>query len=337
MNKYLDFLQQIDNTNIPKNIIKIGTDCSGVDCPIQALKLLNIPFKHVFSCDNDKYSKINILHNFSPDIFYDNIQTRDHSNLPKIDIYFCGFPCQTFSTLGGRAGFSDKIKGTIFFECVKTIISTIPKIFVFENVKGLLSHDDGKTFDIILETLDKLSIYNIYYKILNTIDYGIPQWRERVYIIGIIKTLDKGFSFPNPIKQKLKILDLLDDIEPIDSYYYDLTEHKKDILDQLVKNNKINDLNNSWLVNLNVSNYLRTSAMLNICPTLLAGNGGDCIYYLTSHKRRLTTTEYMRLQGFDPKFKSIVSRSQTYKQIGNGMSVNIICFILNSIFNCVDL
>lgn len=338
MSKYLDYLNDVSLKYVPKKELAIGTDCSGTEAPIQAFKLMNIKHKHVFSSDNDKYVKQNIEFNYKPEMFFDNISTRNHKILPKLDVYVCGFPCQSFSMLGKRLGFDDKIKGTIFFDCFSTIKYTHPTVFVLENVKGLLNHDNGQTFATIIDCLNSLKTYNIYYKILNTNDYGIPQNRERVYIIGINKTHDKGFKYPNPIPLNIGVNDLLDDhINPDDHefIYRPITEHMHDVLEELVKNNKIDDLRKPWIVNLNVSTAQRTTPMLNISPTLLAGNGAGCIFYITSLHRHMTPTEYMKLQGFHPKFTSIVGHKETYKQLGNAMSVNVLCFLFSNIFKYV--
>ena len=304
---------------------------------MQALKILGVNYAHAFSSDNDDDVISNIQHNFEPKFLYNDITTRNHSKLPKLDIYVCGFPCQAFSLLGKRKGFNDEIKGTIFFDCYQTIRHTRPTVFILENVKGLVNHDQQRTFQTILRYLKSLKNYNIYYSILNTCDYGIPQNRERVYIIGIDKTHDKGFQFPQPIPLEIGLVDILDKhIKHDQEYLYNsLTPHKIDIVKTLVNNGKIVDLRKPWVVNLNVSSAERTTPMLNISPTLLAGHGTGCIYYLTSHNRLLTTNEYMKLQGFHPEFVSVVSRQQTYKQAGNAMSVNVLCFIFMSIFKSV--
>lgn len=316
--------------------LTIGTDCSGTEAPIQALQLLNIKYDHIFSSDNDKFVKQNIKFNFKPRIFFDDIKIRDHSLLPKLDIYVCGFPCQSFSSLGKRLGFDDKIKGTIFFDCFNTIKSTTPTVFILENVKGLINHDKGNTFRTILDCLFSLGNYNIYYKILNTKNYGIPQNRERIYIVGIDKQHDNGFKYPEPIPLKNNIIDLLDNEQQIsDSNRRPLTPHMNDVLNELVNIGKIKDLTKPWIVNLNVSSARRTTPMLNLSPTLLAGNG-SCIFYLTSHHRYLTPTEYMKLQGFNPKFISIVGNKETYKQAGNAMSVNVLYHLFNNIFKYVN-
>jgi len=339
MNKnHLHFLKHINTPefkDLKKKMkpLKIGTDCSGIEAPLQALELLKIPYKHIFSCDNDKHVIENIKGNYNPEIIYEDIFNRDYKTLPKLDGYIAGFPCQTFSTLGKRAGFNE-INGTIFFCCYKAIKYTKPKFFILENVKGLLNHNKGNTFKVILDKLDKLKDYNIYWKLYNTKDYGIPQNRERIYIIGIKKKYDHNFKYPEPIKLEVFVKDIL--IKgPVDNKFGYLTEHKTNLLQNLIKSNKIDTFKKDWSVNLNVSNYKRCGQMLKICPCLLAGNGGDCIYYLTSIKRRYTPREYLNLQGFNTTFKQCVSNSKMYKQVGNSMSVNVLCFIYKSIFESI--
>lgn len=315
----------------------VGTDCSGIEAPIQALELLGIPHKHLFSCDNDPHVVNSIKANYNPKYIFKDIMTRDHSKLPKLDLYVAGFPCQSFSLLGKRDGFEDPIKGTVFFECWDTIRYTKPKIFILENVKGLINHDNGNTFGIIMKYLNLLQNYNIYYDIYNTKDYGIPQNRERIYIIGLDKSVFKQkFIKPKPIPLEINVMDLVDTRLGPNTTFGELTEHKLDILEELLKNGKIDDLNEPWSVNLNVSSSKRTNPMKYICPCLLAGNGGDCVYYLTSIRRRYTPKEYLKLQGFPDTFKQEVSNSKLYKQVGNSMSVNVLCFIYQQIFKLIN-
>lgn len=336
---YLKYINGKELTRIlPKKTLIVGTDCSGIEAPIQALNLMGVKFHHAFSSDIDEYVRENINHNYDPDLIFDDITTRDHSKLPKLDLYIAGFPCQTFSMLGKRMGFDDEIKGTIFFDCHQTIQHTSPTVFILENVKGLINHNGGRTFDIILNVLRRSGKYNVDYFVLNTLDYGIPQNRERVFIVGIKKLHQiKHLREPTPVPLEIGITDILDnkDKDLIDPYYTNLTEHKIDILSELIRNGKIDSLDDPWLVNLNVSKSERTNPMLNVSPTLLAGNGGDCIYYLTSHRRRLTPNEYLRLQGFHD-FESVVPRTKLYKQIGNSMSVNVLVFLFQEIFKSVE-
>ena len=188
-------------------MLTIGTDFSGIGAPEQALKKLGIEYKSVFACDIDKYAKQSFLVNYNTENWYDDITKRDHTKTPYCDLYVAGFPCQAFSVAGKRKGFNDT-RGTLFFDLFQYIKLQRPKYFILENVKGLVRHDKGNTFKVIMDSLESLN-YTIYHKVLNTKDYGIPQNRERIFIVGFSDT--HTFEWPDPIELKLKIEDLLQD------------------------------------------------------------------------------------------------------------------------------
>lgn len=133
--------------------MKVGTDFSGIGSPEMALKLLNIEHEQVFACEIDKYARksFEAIHG-KPQTFYKDITKRDHSEIPELDLYVAGFPCQAFSMAGKRKGFDD-VRGTLFFNVAEFIKINQPKCFILENVKGLLSHDGGKTFQTIISLL----------------------------------------------------------------------------------------------------------------------------------------------------------------------------------------
>ncbi|MHB1952622.1 MAG: DNA (cytosine-5-)-methyltransferase [Sulfobacillus sp.] len=303
--------------------LRVGTDCSGIEAPLQALEIFGLPLVHEFSCDNDPRVRESIRCNYRPRRLYNDILTRDHSRLPKLDLYVAGFPCQAFSHLGFRGGFYDyKGRGLIFFECAETIRQTEPEIFLLENVKGLVTHDGGHTFATVLDVLHKLQQWDIYYEVLNTRDYGLPQNRERVYIVGLKKGRFAKFIFPSPIPLETTFQDLIESGLP----HTPLTPHKIQIIHDLQKRGM--NLNDDWLVNLNCSSHLRSSPMKDVCPCLMASGA---IYYLTSERRNLTPTEFLRLQGFH-RFRTTVLPNHVYSQAGNSMSVPVICFILQQVF-----
>lgn len=203
--------------------LKFGSDFSGIGAPELALKNLNIPIKKIFACEIDKFARksFTAIHG-DEGVFYNDITKRNHSEVEKLDLYVAGFPCQAFSMAGSRKGFDD-VRGTLFFNVAEFIKINKPETFVLENVKGLISHDSGKTFQTILSLLsdgggtvnkqmfipyftDGLG-YHIYYNVLNTKDFEIPQNRERVFIIGFKKF--RNFSFPVPMPLKLKLKDFL--------------------------------------------------------------------------------------------------------------------------------
>jgi len=295
-------------------MIRIGTDCSGIESPIQALKKMKIKFSHEFSCEIDKYARQSILANYKPKILFTDITKK--RKLPDIDLYVCGFPCQSFSTAGYRKGMDDP-RGTIFYDCLKVIKTKQPSVFILENVKGLLSHDNGKTFNIILNNLKKLK-YHIYYKVLNTKDYGIPQNRERVFIIGIRKDKQiKKFEFP-----KMKKMGSIND-------YID----KKITLKDKPQSSKIDFIKKSKGVFLDLCfiKFYNPTWFTKYSPTLNTGNGLWC----RPMNRYATIKELLSLQGFPKNFKQVVSDTQMKKQIGNSMSVNVLIELFKCIFNSV--
>lgn len=329
MNKHLDFLKYIPNFIKPIKNLDVATDCSGIEAPLMALKLLKINFQQQWASDIDPYCIETMKLNYDTPIlgYFDDMMKRDNSKLPSVDIYIAGFPCQAFSICGLRQGFNDKNKGTIFFGCLDVIKNTSPKVFILENVKGLVFHDKKNTFKIVLDELNNLGNYSISYKVMNTCDYGIPQSRNRIYIVGIRKDVQKSsFIFPDPISMQ-NIDDYLDTFIQSELIF---TEHQKQLLNDLVTHNKIN-LSENYFVNLQVSNYTWARANKDKCPCLMT-NG--CIYSI-KRKRNLTIDELKRLQGFPNDFKFNCSKTKAKSQIGNSMSTCVLAFIFANLMNCV--
>lgn len=297
-------------------MLRVGTDCSGIEAPIQALKKLKIPFSHEFSCDNDIYCQHSIKANYSPKILFTDITKRKLSDVPDIDLYICGFPCQPFSSAGLRKGVYD-IRGTIFYYCIQTIKKKLPTFFILENVRGLTTIDNGMVFEHILTLLKNIKKYNIYWEILNTKDYGIPQNRERVFIIGILKSYDTKFEWPS----KCKLKNLYDFIDTTDIQKQYIPPHLKNsnFFKQLPKNAifvNIGFLQNKYISSDKISPCLTTSNQLWCVPLC----------------RKANVKEYLKLQGFPLTFKQVVSDTQLKKQIGNSMSVNILYHIFKNLF-----
>ena len=204
--------------------MKIGTDFSGIGAPEMALKYLGINFDSIFACEIDKYARQSFEQLHNPQTFYNDITARNHKEVEQLDLYVAGFPCQSFSTAGKRKGF-EETRGTLFFNVAEFIKENQPKTFILENVKGLLSHDKGKTFQTIVDILSngggtqngQISLdmfedglgYHIYWKVLNTKNYGIPQNRERIFIVGFKDFRD--FNFPKEMPLELKLVDMLQD------------------------------------------------------------------------------------------------------------------------------
>jgi len=320
---------------MPKKLI-LGSDCCGIEAIIFALKKAKIPFIHKFSCDSDKNVKKSVLANFKPEIFYDNIFGRDIKNMPYVDLYVCGFPCQPFSLAGKKLGLNDKKNGNIFYECIKYIKAHEPKIFILENVKGLLTNDNGKTIEVIKKTLSSLKDYTVDYMLLNSMDYGLPQNRERIFIVGIRKSISKK-ALEMPKKHKLKLF--MDDIIDKCSDYpkpdrYKLTTRENKIVTRLRNyygDIDININNTPVIIDVGASDKF-VSHRVNMSPTLKATRSD---YYISNLKRKLSICEALSLQGFPKSFKVVVSDTAIYKQIGNSISVNVLYYLLKEILSSV--
>jgi len=290
---------------------RVGTDCSGIEAPIQALKNLGIKYSHEFSSELDKYVIKSIKANYNPKIIYGDMTTRNHSELPDIDLYVCGFPCQSFSLAGSKRGLDDP-RGKIFFHCVATIKAKQPKYFVLENVKGLLTLQGGEIFREMLKIFDKsLRNYKIYWKILNTKDYGIPQNRERLFIVGIRES-KTPFVWPDPLQLTERELErkLIECIDFSDTCAVPIPTTRRELFERIP--------NNSKFINMCFSKAsFIASGIVSPCLTT---SGSWCVPL----HRYANVKEYLALQGFPTDFKQVVSDTQLKKQIGNSISVCIL-------------
>lgn len=212
-------------------MIKVGSDFSGVGAFDQALIRLGIDYETVFACDMDKYARQTYIHNYGEPKYYpENVYDREIPTEP-LDIFMTSPPCQSFSLAGKRLGEDDE-RGILFYNSHEFIQKNKPRYFIFENVKGLLSDSDGKTFRAWVAFLGGKSIngnpvlfpheksvpYHIYYKVLNAKDYGIPQNRERVFIVGIRDDEDNNFTWPKEMFLEKRLKDVLE--SEVDEKYY---------------------------------------------------------------------------------------------------------------------
>ena len=214
-----------------KKEILVGSDFSGVGAFNQALKRLGIEYKELFACDMDKYARQTFIHNYGEPLYYPtDVYERE---IPKesLDIYMTSPPCQAFSLAGKRLGKDDK-RGILFFNSHEFIQVNKPRYFIFENVKGLLSDDGGKTFNEWVNMLGGKSVngvpvlfpyadsvpYHLYWKVLNAKHHGVPQNRERVFLIGIRDDKDNNFSFPAEEHLTKRLKDVLEN--EVDEKYF---------------------------------------------------------------------------------------------------------------------
>jgi DNA (cytosine-5)-methyltransferase 1 len=214
-----------------KKTIKVGSDFSGVGAFDQALSRLEIDHKTIFACDMDKYARTTYIHNYGePNYYPTNVYERI---IPEesLDLYLSSPPCQSFSLAGKREGKNDK-RGILFFNSHEFIATNKPRFFIFENVKGLLSDDNGNTFQEWINMLGGKSInglpvifpyedsvpYHVYWQVLNSKKHGVPQNRERVFIIGIRDDHDNTFRFPVEEHLTKKLKDVLEN--NVDEKYF---------------------------------------------------------------------------------------------------------------------
>ena len=271
-------------------------------------------FSTVFANDIDPRSQRTYEVN-TPNIKFEckSLVDIDPNELPEFDCLTGGFPCQPFSVSGKGLGFEDT-RGTLFFNIAEILRVKRPQMFLLENVKQLYHHDGGRTFKRILEVLEDDLGYTVHTDVLNTLDYGLPQNRQRVFIVGFRDQTD--FKFPEPTKLFLTVKDLLDDVVD-DSYYYEKGHKHYDLISKYVTDP---DKVYQWRWS-----YVRENKK-NVCPTLLASYMQPTLIKQGSRIRGITPQEGLRLQGFPDSFKfpEEFKDRDKWHQIGNSVSVPVI-------------
>jgi len=286
-------------------------------------------FKISWANEIDKNACITYRLNHSHKLIEKDIRELDPKDVEKIDILVGGFPCQAFSIAGYRKGFGDD-RGNVFFEILRFIDELDPQIIFLENVKNLHTHDKGNTFKVIKQELEDRGFY-LHYKVLNSCDFGVPQNRERIYIVGFKdKQTYDNFSFPQPKKLTKTINDLLD--KGVDkSFYYTSSRY----YEQLKAEMKNKDTLYQWR-----RVYVRENKS-KLCPTLTAnmGTGGHNVpLVLDDDIRKLTPKECARFQGYPEEFRfPPIAKSHLYKQVGNSVSVPVIEAIAKEIKKALDV
>jgi DNA (cytosine-5)-methyltransferase 1 len=273
----------------------------------------------VFSSDIDQWANETYFINFG-EYPKGDITKIDSEEIPDHDILCAGFPCQPFSLAGRRLGFSDT-RGTLFFEIERILKDKNPKAFLLENVRGLVNHDNGNTFKTIKTSLTDLG-YNVFHRVLNTKDYGIPQNRERIFLVGFKDKVN--FEFPKPVKQRLLISSILE--TQVEGHFLSdiASGHVDKHYDEYKKKKKINRNHPLFATEIRPSRCVLRNDGIAPCLTAKMGTGGNNVPVLVSKKRKLTVRECLRLQGFPDNFKMKDNYSQSYKQIGNSVTVPVI-------------
>lgn len=275
-------------------------------------------YRQLFDTENEK--------NFG------NLKRIKTETLPQFDLLIAGFPCQTFSVMGRKAGFDDT-RGQIIFHLARILKDTQPKCFILENVRGLVTHDKGETIKIILNEL-KNAGFDVVYKVLTSLDYGVPQMRQRVYFIGINKTLNKNiefFNWPRPV-EKPSLKNFLLDNNKADAQRLEILQY---YLNNPTNNGKytVSDLEQmeGKILDTRMSDLRIYEER---CPTLRSQRDG-VLYVRNGEIFQLTGYEALLLQGFPKEYadkvKETVSNRHLLMQAGNAMTVNVINTLGNSL------
>ena len=288
----------------PYKIIDLFAGIGGIRLGFQTLGCEN-----VFSSEWDKAAQKMYEANFGEKPFGD-INLIESKNIPDHDILLAGFPCQPFSIAGKGLGFSDT-RGTLFFNIESILSVKKPQAFLLENVKRLTTHDHNRTFQVILSRLKDLG-YTVYFKVFNSLDFGVPQKRERIYIVGFRDKIH--FDFPRPLGFYKPLAEILEQDEDIPKSYFLSEEIKKKRLN-MVKG--LPPFPSIWHENIGGN----ISALPYSCALRA---GGSYNYLVVNGIRRLTEREMLRLQGFPDDFKINIPYSQARKVAGNTVTVPVI-------------
>lgn len=239
----------------------------------------------------------------------------DAKDIPDFDILLGGFPCQAFSIIGKKEGFANETCGTLFFEIERILKEKRPKAFLLENVKNLKSHDNGNTYKVIKSHLLNLG-YNVYESVLNSLDYGVPQKRERIFIAGFLNNVRFSFPQPVPINQRKNLSDILE--KNVDKKYYVNPRIRESRLSRI----KDKNYPKPYISHENMAGSV-TPHPYSSC--LRAGASAN--YILINDERRPTEREMLRIQGFPDSYKIVLPYGKVKKQCGNSVSVPVIAAI----------
>lgn len=280
----------------------------------------------VYSNEWDESVKAVYAENFG-DVPEGDITQVNENTIPDHDILCAGFPCQAFSISGKQRGFED-IRGTLFFDVARIVRAKKPKVVFMENVKNFASHDEGRTLEVVRGTMKKLG-YDFYQKVLNSADYGIPQKRERIYMVCFRNDLKiSNFGYPKPLELKKHVEDiLLKDEEDVANLYVD----RSDTYYKGIEDNQYSDKP----IRLGIVNKggqgERIYSTKGIAITLSAYGGGAFAktggYLINGRARKLHPRECARIMGYPDSYKICKSNSQAYKQFGNSVVIDVLQMI----------
>lgn len=367
--------------------LKIATVFSGIGAVEQALKRMNIDHEIVFACDNgdieidiepeeelkkikkmetvlakkeyvdslysNKTRRTNFVkksylanYDIDPSKFYLDIRMLDGTDYEnEVDLFVGGSPCQSFSTVGFQEGLEDT-RGTLFYDYARLLNEIHPKMFIYENVRGLTTHDKGNTWEIMKGVFSQLN-YNIFESVLDAKDYGIPQTRRRIFVVGVRKDIkiDKNYSFPPKVEElKFTMQDFLLSKTKLGNF--------KSINSKLSLTFEEGYVDPKYILSPKLKKYVMSTGTkgfyqkveidLPIARTILATMGNrhraGVDNYMTDLGpiRMLTEREAHRLMGFPDDYKIVVSRAQGYRQAGNSIVVDVLIKILEDMLEYIQ-
>jgi len=268
----------------------------------------------VMSSEWDKFAVQTYSSNYPNETIRGDITEINENDVPNHNILLAGFPCQPFSQAGLKKGFDDT-RGTLFFDILRVLKKKKPDVVFLENVKRLKSHDKGKTLKVIKSSLKEIGYHNIHIDILKARDFGLPQNRERIFIIGF-KDNDIKFSFPKPTNKNTSVGSILEN----------KVDEKYTISDKLWAGHKRRKEKNKILGRgFGYGLFDKNSPYTNTISARYYKDGSEILISQNNkNPRKITPREAARLQGFPDTFKIPVSDNQAYKQFGNSVAVNVI-------------
>lgn len=363
-------------------MIKLGTAFSGIGAVEQALIRLNMDHEIEFACDNgdieisvntdeeietvrrlgspeqkkqyvdDLYKKLSVKTNFvkqsylanykiNNDLFFADVKMMDGTDFTnKIDLFVGGSPCQSFSVIGAKGGFNDT-RGTLFYDYVRLVKEIQPQVFIYENVYGLTRHDHGKTWAIMQQVFSELG-YSFKFDILDSRNYGIPQGRRRIFVVGFKNPEHCAkFKFPASVELKYTMQDFLEEntavgsLQSVDGVLIKVNDEKGEPEERYYLSEKLK----AYCLSPGTKNFMHADAKIDlpVARALLSTMGNShrssVNNYVTTNGRvrALTVREAHRLMGFPDSYKIVVSKAQAYKQAGNSIVVDVLMNIIKEI------
>lgn len=290
------------------------------------IALESLGAKCIYSNEWDKFAQQVYANNFgnTPE---GDITKVDENTIPNHDILCAGFPCQAFSISGKQRGFEDS-RGTLFFDVARIVKAKKPKVVFMENVKNFATHDHGNTLEVVKNTMEELG-YTFYHKVLNAVDYGIPQKRERIYLVCFRKDLSvNSFSYPKPFKLVHHVEDYLLDNEDM---VKDLYVTRPDTYFNGVEDTNYSNKSIRLGIVCKGRQGERIYSTKGIAITLSAGGGGVFAktggYLINGRTRKLHPRECARIMGYPDSYRICSNQSQAYKQFGNSVVIDVLQFI----------